>query len=65
MILGIVLIGTLYPIVAAAFGVQLSVGPPFFDKTAGPIALALVAVMAVGPMLRWRRDDGAGGARAA
>ncbi|MEO8141423.1 MAG: cytochrome c biogenesis protein CcsA, partial [Sphingomicrobium sp.] len=39
VILGIVLIGTLYPIVAASFGVQLSVGPPFFDKTIGPIAL--------------------------
>ncbi len=57
VILGIVLIGTLYPIVAASFAVQLSVGPPFFNKAAGPIALLLVAVMAVGPLLRWRRDD--------
>ncbi len=57
VILGIVLIGTLYPIVAAGFGVQLSVGPPFFDKAAGPVALALVLAMAVGPLLRWRRDD--------
>ena len=56
VILGIVLIGTLYPIVAAGFGTQLSVGPPFFDKAAGPVALALIAVMAAGPMLRWRRD---------
>ncbi|WP_375394623.1 heme lyase CcmF/NrfE family subunit [uncultured Sphingomonas sp.] len=57
VILGIVLIGTLYPLVAAAYGVQLSVGPPFFDKTVGPIALILLCIMAVGPMLRWRRDD--------
>ncbi|MBJ6123184.1 heme lyase CcmF/NrfE family subunit [Sphingomonas mollis] len=57
VILGIVLIGTLYPIVAAGFGVQLSVGPPFFNKAAGPIALLLVAIMAVGPLLRWRRDE--------
>ncbi|KQO13244.1 heme lyase CcmF/NrfE family subunit [Sphingomonas sp. Leaf242] len=57
VILGIVLIGTLYPIVAASFDVQLSVGPPFFNKAAGPIALLLVAVMAVGPLLRWRRDE--------
>ena len=57
VILGIVLIGTLYPLVAAGFGVQLSVGPPFFNKAAGPIALALVVAMAVGPLLRWRRDD--------
>jgi len=56
VILGIVLIGTLYPIVAAGFGVQLSVGPPFFNKAAGPIALLLVVVMAAGPLLRWRRD---------
>ena len=56
VILGIVLIGTLYPIVAASFGVQLSVGPPFFDKTIGPIALLLTLFMAIGPLLRWRRD---------
>ena len=57
VILGVVLIGTFYPIVAAAMGTQLSVGPPFFEKAAGPVALVLVAIMAVGPLLRWRRDD--------
>jgi len=57
VILGIVLIGTFYPIVAATFGTQLSVGPPFFDKAAGPVALVLFAIMAVGPLLRWRRDE--------
>ncbi|WP_425228883.1 heme lyase CcmF/NrfE family subunit [Sphingomonas sp.] len=56
VVLGVVLIGTLYPIVAAGFGVQLSVGPPFFNKAIGPVVLLLVAVMAVGPLLRWRRD---------
>jgi cytochrome c-type biogenesis protein CcmF len=58
VILGIVLIGTLYPLVAAGFGVQLSIGAPFFDKAAGPVALLLIVVMAAGPMIRWRRDDG-------
>ena len=57
VILGIVLIGTLYPILAQAMGQQLSVGPPFFNKTTGPIALCLVAAMAAGPLLRWRRDE--------
>ena len=57
VILGIVLIGTLYPLAAAGFGVQLSVGPPFFNSTAGVIALLLVALVGVGPLLRWRRDD--------
>ncbi|WNO52608.1 heme lyase CcmF/NrfE family subunit [Stakelama saccharophila] len=56
VILGIVLIGTLYPLVAQAFGVKLSVGKPFFDETVGPIALVLMAALAAGPLLRWRRD---------
>ena len=60
VILGIVLIGTLYPIVAAgAFGVQVSIGPPFFNKAAGPVALVLAAIMAAGPLVRWRRDRAA------
>ena len=57
VILGVVLIGTLYPIVASGFGVQLSVGPPFFNKAIGPVALLLVSAMAVGPLLRWRKDS--------
>ncbi len=58
VILGIVLIGTLYPIVAAGlFGLQISIGPPFFNKAAGPVALLLIAIMAAGPLVRWRRDE--------
>ncbi len=56
VILGVVLIGTLYPIVAASLGTQLSVGPPFFNAAAGPIALLLGVVLAAGPLLRWRKD---------
>jgi cytochrome c-type biogenesis protein CcmF len=55
-ILGIVLIGTLYPLVTEAAGVKVSVGPPYFNLVTGPIALALAAAMATGPLLRWRRD---------
>ncbi len=58
VILGIVLIGTLYPIVSAGlFGLQISIGPPFFNKAAGPVALLLIAIMAAGPLVRWRRDE--------
>ncbi|WP_313540027.1 heme lyase CcmF/NrfE family subunit [Sphingomonas sp.] len=57
VILGIVLIGTLYPLVAQAMGVQLSIGAPFFEKTAVPIALFLIAGTAAGPLLRWRKDS--------
>ena len=57
-ILGIVLVGTLYPLMAEAVtGEKLSVGPPYFNAAAGPLALVLVAVMAAGPVMRWRRDD--------
>jgi cytochrome c-type biogenesis protein CcmF len=56
-ILGIVIVGTLYPLgVEAVSGDKLSVGPPYFNAAAGPLALLLVAAMAAGPLLRWRRD---------
>jgi len=58
VILGLVFIGTLYPLVTQALGEEISVGPPYFNAVAGPIALVLVAFMALGPMLRWRRDQG-------
>ncbi len=59
VILGVVFIGTLYPLVAQAFGVQLSIGPPFFNKAAVPVVLALVVAAGAGPLLRWRRDSAA------
>ena len=57
VILGVVLIGTLYPLMTEAFGRQVSVGPPYFNAVAGPLALALMAVLVVGPVTRWRRDS--------
>ncbi|HEX8447025.1 MAG TPA: heme lyase CcmF/NrfE family subunit [Sphingomonas sp.] len=58
-ILGIVLVGTLYPLgIEALTGGKLSVGPPYFNAAAGPLALILVAIMGAGPQIRWRRDDG-------
>jgi cytochrome c-type biogenesis protein CcmF len=57
-ILGIVLVGTLYPLaLEAATGEKLSVGPPYFNTAAGPLALLLVAAMGAGPLLKWRRDN--------
>ncbi|MFS0735654.1 heme lyase CcmF/NrfE family subunit [Sphingomonas sp. 1P06PA] len=57
-ILGIVLVGTLYPLgVEAVTGGKLSVGPPYFNAAAGPVALILVAIMVAGPLMRWRRDE--------
>ncbi len=57
VILGLVLIGTLYPLMTEAFGHKVSVGPPYFDRIAGPLALVLVMFMAAGPLTRWRKDQ--------
>jgi cytochrome c-type biogenesis protein CcmF len=55
-ILGIVLIGTLYPLVTEAYGVKVSVGAPYFNPASAMFAFPMFAVMAVGPLLRWRQD---------
>ncbi len=57
-ILALVLLGTLYPIIAEAMGEKISVGPPYYNKVAGPLALILCLVMVAGPLLAWRKDDG-------
>src|ERR1051325_2707811 len=57
VILGLVFIGTLYPLVTQALGREISRGPPYLKSAIGPIALALAAIMPLGPMLRWRRDE--------
>ena len=59
VILGVVFVGTLYPLfVEAATGAKLSVGPPYFNSVAGPIALLLAVLICIGPLLAWRRDNG-------
>ena len=56
VILGTVFIGTLYPLFAEGLtGEKLSVGPPYFNAVAGPVALLLGLLLMVGPLLRWRR----------
>src|SRR6185369_7596690 len=53
VILGIVFVGTLYPLVAEAVsGEKLSVGPPYFNSVASPLALFLAALMLIGPQLK-------------
>ncbi len=55
-ILGIVLLGTLYPLLTEAMGVRVSVGPPYFNPVAAIFVVPMLVVMMVGPLLRWRRD---------
>ena len=56
-----VFVGTLYPLVAEALGDKISVGPPYYNATFVPLMVPLVAAMAVGPMLSWKRADLRGG----
>jgi len=55
--LGIVLLGTLYPLVTEAFDVRVSVGPPYFNPVSAIFVLPMLLVMAIGPLLRWRSDS--------
>ncbi len=55
---GVVLIGTLYPLALEAVTDQkISVGPPFFDATFGPLMIPLLLAVPFGPMLAWKRGD--------
>ena len=53
-----VFIGTLYPLALDAIaGARISVGPPYFNATFGPLMLALLVAVPLGPMLAWKRGD--------
>ncbi|MBL8532020.1 MAG: heme lyase CcmF/NrfE family subunit [Hyphomonadaceae bacterium] len=55
---GVVLIGTLYPLLVEALGGGLiSVGPPFFNATVAPLLGLLFVLLPLGPMLTWRVGD--------
>jgi cytochrome c-type biogenesis protein CcmF len=57
----VVLLGTLYPLfIDAVGGAKVSVGPPFFDSVFVPLMVPLIAALAVGPLLPWKRGDLAG-----
>ncbi|WP_157520183.1 heme lyase CcmF/NrfE family subunit [Nocardioides dokdonensis] len=52
-----VLFGTTFPLLVEALnGDRVSVGAPYFNRMAVPLALLLVLLMGVGPMLPWGRD---------
>jgi cytochrome c-type biogenesis protein CcmF len=53
-----VLIGTLYPLALESItGEKISVGPPFFNLTFGPLMLPILLIMPFGPFLAWKRGD--------
>jgi cytochrome c-type biogenesis protein CcmF len=53
-----VLWGTLFPILSEwVQGTKVTVGPPFFNNVAIPVALLLLLLTAVGPLLAWRKTS--------
>lgn len=55
-ICAVVLTGTMYPpFTALLFDRAISVGAPFFDLATLPLAIPLFAIVALGPMLPWKR----------
>ncbi|MCO6450624.1 MAG: heme lyase CcmF/NrfE family subunit [Caldilineales bacterium] len=52
------LFGTVFPIVSEGVtNTKIAVSTPYFNKVDGPIFLALLILMAVGPLLGWRRTS--------
>ncbi|MEW2380489.1 cytochrome c-type biogenesis CcmF C-terminal domain-containing protein [Micromonospora sp. NPDC047707] len=61
-----VLVGTLFPTVQEMLsGTRLTVGPGYYNQALAPLALAVLALMAIGPLLAWRGDPPARLARRA
>ena len=57
-------VGTLYPLALEALtGAKISVGPPFFNATFGPLFVPLLLAMPFGPLLGWKRGDLLGAAQ--
>lgn len=57
--------GTLFPLFSElATGERVTVGPAYFNRLVLPLGWAAVLLMAVGPLLGWRRTDRAGLRRA-
>ncbi|HXM59042.1 MAG TPA: cytochrome c-type biogenesis CcmF C-terminal domain-containing protein [Candidatus Dormibacteraeota bacterium] len=55
---GAVLWGTVLPLVSGMTGRELVVGAPYYERVATPLLVAVLALLAVGPALPWRRVRG-------
>ncbi len=54
----VVLLGTVFPLLYQAVnGAQVTVGAPYFASVAAPLAVVLLALMAVAPLVGWRSAD--------
>jgi cytochrome c-type biogenesis protein CcmF len=54
-VIAVVFWGTVLPLVSGMFGLVRVVGAPYYERAAGPLLVSLLALLAVGPLLQWRR----------
>jgi len=55
----VVLLGTVFPLIVEAINDdRISVGVPYFERMAMPIGLTLLFLMAIAPVLPWRKASG-------
>jgi len=55
----VVLLGTVFPLLAEAWNdTRLTIGRPYFDSMARPIAFVMLFLMAAAPVLPWRKASG-------
>jgi cytochrome c-type biogenesis protein CcmF len=54
-----VLWGTLLPLMSGMLGRVLVVGAPYYERVAAPLLVAVLALLAIGPLLPWRRSGAA------
>lgn len=53
-----IFIGTIYPLLGDLFELgEISVGPPFYNKTVLPLLAPLLLIMAIAPLIHWKRDS--------
>jgi cytochrome c-type biogenesis protein CcmF len=56
--------GTFFPLISEAItGTRSSVGPPFFNRLATPLAILAVLFTGIGPLIAWRRMSWEGARR--
>ena len=58
LVTAITLWGVIYPVFSGlARDVEVTVAAPYFNRVNGPVLLALVILMGIGPLLPWRRTN--------